>query len=181
MINKVGITTAFAATALFLGSAGAFAKTNTTNSAVQPQEFVKQAAQSDLAEQQLGALAVQKGTTGQVRDFGHLMEFDHSKADVEVKNLARNEHFQIPSTVTPEDRKQYDQLSKLSGQKFDDAYAQLMVQEHEKDVRQFRQEAVNGSDPSVKELAANTVPILQEHLRLAELMKHTESNNVGGK
>ena len=42
-----------------------------------------------------------------------------------------------------------------------------MVKDHEEDVRLFRTEAQQGTDPELKRLAANTLPTLEEHLNMA--------------
>jgi putative membrane protein len=62
----------------------------------------------------------------------------------------------------------YDDLSKLRGSAFDRAYAQAMVQDHQEDLRIYQEEAANGTDPDVTAFAARHVPLLQEHLRMAQ-------------
>lgn len=187
MITKLSFTTVCAAAVLFLGSTTAFAQTNknTTDpkadTPTSEQQFVKDAAQGNLAEIKIGELAAQKGTTPQVRDFGDLMKFDHSKADMELKNIANKNDIQVPNAMNSHDQAEYDQLSKLSGQQFDDTYAHMMVQDHEKDIAAFKTEAKDASNSSIKTYARNTTPILEEHLRLAELMMHSENGVRGGK
>ena len=44
----------------------------------------------------------------------------------------------------------------------------MMVKDHEKDLAEFQEEANNGSDPDVKNFAAKTAKVVQEHLDLAE-------------
>ena len=59
-------------------------------------------------------------------------------------------------------------LSRLSGSQFDQAYMQLMVEEHTKDVNKFKEEAANAHDDTVKQFAAATLPVLESHLNQAQ-------------
>jgi putative membrane protein len=43
-----------------------------------------------------------------------------------------------------------------------------MVPEHTKDVNEFKQEAANAQDPTLKQFAASTVPLLESHLKEAK-------------
>ena len=71
------------------------------------------------------------------------------------------------------DRSTIDHLQKLSGTDFDKSYASAMVKNHKKDVKDFKNAAQNLKDPDLKAFAQNTVPTLEEHLRLAREMENT--------
>ena len=61
-----------------------------------------------------------------------------------------------------------DRMSNLSGTAFDKAYTKAMVRDHKKDGKEFEREAANGIDSDVKAFAAKMLPILREHLRMAD-------------
>ena len=42
-----------------------------------------------------------------------------------------------------------------------------MVQDHDKDVKKFRQEAEHANDPDLKAFAQKTLPVLEQHQKLA--------------
>jgi len=46
-----------------------------------------------------------------------------------------------------------------------------MVEDHEKDVKAFEQEAQSGQDPEVKAWAAKQLPTLREHLSQAKSVR----------
>jgi len=62
--------------------------------------------------------------------------------------------------MNAENRATYDRLSKLTGVKFDRAYARDMVTDHQKDMAAFKREANYGKNPEIKEFcvpdASNT-------------------------
>ncbi len=62
----------------------------------------------------------------------------------------------------------FDELSKLKGSAFDQAYAKDMVSGHQKAIEQFEMEAKNGQDADVKAWAEKSLPTLREHLELAQ-------------
>jgi putative membrane protein len=50
---------------------------------------------------------------------------------------------------------------------FDRAFAKDMVSDHEKDIKEFRKEADKGRNPELKQFASQTMPTLEEHLKIA--------------
>jgi putative membrane protein len=130
--------------------------------------FVMKAAQGGLAEVQLGQLAADKGQSDQVKKFGQKMVDDHTKANDQLKSIAQQKGVQIPTDLDAKDKALKDKLSGLSGAQFDKMYMQHMVQDHKKDVAEFQKEANSGKDQDVKNFAQQTLPTLQEHLKLAQ-------------
>jgi len=132
------------------------------------QEFMKKVAHGNLAEIELGKLAVQKGTVPYVRNFGQRMIDDHGKLNNELSALAAQKGVKLPNEVTDKDKKLRERLEKLSGNAFDRQYASTMVDEHKKDIAAFEEALKKAKDPDLKRWAANSVGTLQEHLRLAQ-------------
>jgi putative membrane protein len=132
------------------------------------QEFMKEAAIGDQAEVQLGQMAQQKASDPAVKNFGERMMKDHSDASDKLKNIAESQHIALPIELDPPHKDSAAALSKLSGQQFDQAYMQLMVQEHTKDVDKFKKEAADAHDDTIKQFAAATLPTLQSHLNEAQ-------------
>lgn len=147
----------------------------TTTSAVNDIDFAKDAAQGGMAEVKLGQLAEDKGQSDAVKNFGKKMVEDHSAANEKLKTVATNEKVNLPSEVSKHDQKTYDKLSQLSGADFDRAYAKDMVKDHEKDIDEFRSEASGGQNQAIKTFASETLPTLQEHLKMAKEMETTVS------
>jgi putative membrane protein len=55
----------------------------------------------------------------------------------------------------------------LSGAKFDQAYMRNQIQDHVKTVELFQREAKDGKDEELRKLAEQTLPMLQDHLKMA--------------
>ena len=130
--------------------------------------FMTTAARGGLAEVQMGQLAQRNGRSAAVKQFGQQMVSHHGRSNQEMIALAQQKQITPPSTMGAEHQRIYDDLAKLRGSAFDRAYAQAMVRDHQEDLRAYQAEAQNGTDPDVKAFAARHVPILQEHLRMAQ-------------
>ena len=130
--------------------------------------FMTTAARGGMAEVEMGRLAQQNGRSPAVKRFGQTMVSHHGRSNQEMMALAQQKQITPPGTMGAEQRGIYDDLAKLRGAAFDRAYAQAMVRDHQEDLRQYREEAADGTDPDVKAFAARQVPLLQEHLRMAQ-------------
>jgi putative membrane protein len=96
------------------------------------------------------------------------MVTDHSKAYDQLKPIASKDNITLPDRMNVKDQALYDRLSKLSSTQFDREYMRAMVKDHQSDVAEFQRESGRAKDPDVRTYASNTLPTLQEHLRLAE-------------
>lgn len=177
-MKKVNLgATCLAFAALVVMSSSSAVAQNSMGNGMQQQDsmFAKDAASGGMAEVKLGKLAEQKGTNDSVKQFGKRMVTDHTSADNKLKGVASKDGMTVPSGINQDDQAEYDRLSKLSGREFDQAYAQAMVQDHQKDISKFQQEASSGMNPDLKKFASDTLPTLQDHLSMAQNMQRTVS------
>lgn len=130
------------------------------------QRFVTEAIQADLAEVQVGKLAQQKGDNDGVKQFGQMLEQDHSQHLQQAQQLARQIGVAAPTEPSGQQKAVYDKLSKLSGPAFDKQFATAMVKDHREDVAKFEKKAKEKN--SVGEFSGQAVPTLQKHLKTAE-------------
>jgi putative membrane protein len=177
IIWKNGVT--LAATGMFVLFSGAALAQNNANGITpgsassktvssMDKKFATGAAQGGLAEVELGHLAAQKGQSEKVKQFGQRMVDDHGKANEQLKSLAAKDNITLPTALNAKDQSLKDKLSGLSGADFDKMYMQSMVKDHQKDIGEFQKESNNGSNADLKAFAAQTLPTLQEHLRMAQ-------------
>jgi putative membrane protein len=172
MRNDLTLMTAVAAL-LTVYSLGAVAKDGPG------QQFITRAVQGNLAEVAMGQLAQQKASSAGVRSFGQMLEQDHSKANQEATAAASSLNVTIPTEPNKQQEAAHDQMSKLSGNAFDRAFARHMVDDHKKDISAYEKEAKR-SDGSVSEYAKATLPTLEKHLQTARSLAQvgTRPSNV---
>ena len=162
-----GVAAALMVCGMSLGAA-AQASSSGSQLSASDKAFMDKAAQGGMAEIELGQLATQKGRSEQVKQFGQKMVDDHTKANDQLKQVASQVGVTLPTGLDAKDEATKDKLSKLSGTQFDKAYMKDMVNDHKVDVAEFQKEAQNGKDPAVKNFAQQTLPVLQEHLQMAQ-------------
>lgn len=136
-------------------------------------KFAVEAASGGMMEVQLGRMALEQASAQTVKDFAQTMIDDHSKANAELQDLARRQSIELPATPGADHQDKIDQLAKMKGRDFDRAYVDLMVSDHESDVAAFDNQSRNGSDPSLREWAAEKLPVLRHHLDMAKEMSNT--------
>jgi len=129
--------------------------------------FAKNAADAGMAEVQLGDLATKNGESQAVKDFGSRMVTDHTKANDQLKSIASQKGIMLPEKISEKHQEAFDRLSKLTGAQFDKAYIKEMVKGHEHVATEFETASKEVKDADLKQFAANTLPTIKEHLKMA--------------
>lgn len=144
-------------------------------------DFAVKAADGGMLEVQLAELALTKASSPKVKEFAQTMITDHSKANEELKSLAQSKNISLPTSLSEENQKDYNDLAEKSGAEFDKAYCEFMVKDHKDDLEKFKKAADDAEDPDLKTWAAGKVPVLEHHLSMAEGMeKAIESTSDAG-
>ena len=127
-------------------------------------KFATTAAVGGMAEVALGKLALTKTSNADIKNFANMMITDHGQANAELMSIASAKNITLPTEPDSAHLKKADELSKLSGTKFDKAYVDAMIDGHKKTLDLMNNEAKNGSDSSLKAFAAKVAPTVQKHL-----------------
>jgi putative membrane protein len=126
------------------------------------------AAKGGKAEVELGRIASERATNPAVKQFAEKMVTDHSDANNKLQQVAQAKGITLPDELPTEDASIKQRLTQMNGPEFDREYMQHMVQDHQKDVSEFQNEAAQAQDPEIKNFAASTLPTLKQHLQLAQ-------------
>ncbi len=138
--------------------------------------FMEKAAEGGMAEVEQGKLAQQKAQAPEVKQFADRMVRDHTKANDQLKQIASSKQVQLPDKMDKSAQKEMDKLQKLSGAQFDEEYMKHEVSDHKKDVKEFQKEAKSAKDADVKRFASDTLPTLEEHLKMAQNAENVAGN-----
>jgi putative membrane protein len=71
------------------------------------------------------------------------------------------------SNETLKEQTEMNKLASLSGADFDRSYINLMVKDHERDVKEFERQSTKGTDPDVRAWATKMLPTLRAHFQQA--------------
>jgi putative membrane protein len=131
--------------------------------------FAVKAASAGMMEVALGQLTQQKAINAEVKKFGQTMVDDHGKANKELQSLAAENKIALPTAPLPKHQQHIDHLNNLSGVAFDSAYMSMMVMDHQHDIAEFEKATQNNQEnPQVKAFAQKTLPVLKQHLDMAQ-------------
>ena len=130
--------------------------------------FAVNAASGGMMEVQFGQVAQQKGMSQDVKDFGAMMEKDHTALGDRLKAIAASKNLTLPNALSPDQQKIMDDLQKKTGKDFDKAYISMMVDDHKTDIKDFEKEAKVGSDADIRAFADSSLHTLKMHLSAAE-------------
>ena len=133
--------------------------------------YLVAAAEINRAEVELSKLAQKKSTNADVKALAKMMETAHTKAESDVKALAGKKNITIPVALTEDKQEEYNKLNEKTGNDFDKAFADDLVDGHEKAVSKIEKAAEKAKDPDIKMWAANMLPALKEHLASAKALK----------
>jgi putative membrane protein len=98
--------------------------------AMDPQQFLQQAAIGGMAEVQLGQLATERAASAQVKQFARMMVRDHTKSNTELKQTAKAQNIQLPTQLDQKHQEIVTRLQGLRGAEFDREYMRVMVDSH---------------------------------------------------
>jgi putative membrane protein len=134
----------------------AFAKSNTPptrtqqSTAHQDTKFLEKANQGNVDEIELAQLALKKSNNEDVKNFAQKMIHDHTMLMDNMKPFANEAGLQPPSHASAATEAEKLKLDVLSGESFDKAYIKAMVQDHSKDLAEFRTEVKATGYPAFK-------------------------------
>lgn len=134
----------------------------------QDQKFAKEAATGNMMEVQLGELAQEQAQNDQVKQFGQRMAEDHGKAQDKLKQILQQAKVEVPQQLPQDAQQKVDRLKQQQGKQFDQAYMELMVKDHDKDLQAYRQYTDQGEFQELVTYANQTTPILEQHHQQAQ-------------
>jgi putative membrane protein len=175
-------------TILALAIAGAFASAASAqsvgektgvNSALgitpKTEDFIKEAATSDMLEIDAAKIAQQKGNPEE-KKFAEQMITDHTKTSTELKGLVPSDMTSaVPTSLDGSSQKKLDKLKDTRPNDFASEYDPMQVSAHKDAVSLFERYAKGGDNAKLKEWAGKTLPALQHHLEMAEQMNNSRS------
>lgn len=146
---------------------------STTTMSAQPvdkasADFAVKAASGGMMEVQAGKLAQDKASNPRIKAFGEMMVTDHTKANNELMSKAKSQNITLPATPGNDEQKMLDKLGSKTGRDFDKAYMDMMLQDHKKDIADFKKAADKCTNTVIKDFAAQTLPTLEKHLDSAQ-------------
>ncbi|TPJ66219.1 DUF4142 domain-containing protein [Mesorhizobium sp. B2-7-1] len=139
-----------------------------TDNKVDTQTFVATVPNANEFEIQSSKLAEEKSASADVKAFAGQMIKDHAKVAEDFK--AAMSQGQTTASIKPagpalqpKEQQMLDELKGASGKEFDAKYIKMQTDAHRQAVALFSTYANSGDDPTMKEFAKKTLPVLKTH------------------
>jgi len=128
--------------------------------------FVQAAAMSDMYEIEAGKIAASRATSAEIKAFANDMVATHTKtsATLKAKLAEGNVSVALPTELDARHKGMIDNLTGATAEDFDQRYTNQQVNAHEEAVILFRGYSENGENAVLKASAAETLPVIQQHL-----------------
>jgi len=128
--------------------------------------FMKDAHSANLFEISASNQAISKSDDQQIKSLAQQLVNDHRQNDDKLTNLAARKGVGSLGSISQDKADQLAQLDKLNGADFNKEYLRQQRSAHQQTINEF-QGAVNSvQDSDVRNYASNTLPALQEHLKM---------------
>jgi len=135
------------------------------------QDFMKKAAQSNLAEVYAARIALQKTGNDDLRDYANMINSDHMNAFVDLSELMKDQNVPQPKSIAPVTQQDINRMSNLTGGEFDREFINMMVSDHQNTIEMFRDQQISAQNPGVKKYLEETLPRLEMHLEKAQRLQ----------
>ncbi len=130
-------------------------------------DFVMDAARWNDMEVKLTDLATQKASNSDVKRFNERLVTDHNQANQWLRQLTTTLNIALPQDLEPEQRNEISRLDNLTGKEFDREFIKTIINTHTKELSEYERAATQATSPEVKQFAAQMLPTLREHMKMA--------------
>jgi putative membrane protein len=122
-----------------------------------------------MFEVQIAQLAASKAQDANVKSFASMLVDHHTAANNELVKIANAKGVELPAAPKRALRRDIEKLGKKNGAEFDrDFVRDVGIKAHEKDIKLFQKARKDVKDPDLKAFVEKTLPVLQEHLVMAQ-------------
>ncbi len=170
IFTAVGVAIALSSPVLAQSAAEKTGVNSVMGVAPKTEDFVTEAASSDMFEIEASKLALERSQDTATRSFAQQMITDHTKTSEELKAMITSGKIKatVPASMTSGQQNMLDDLKKVKGDDFAKLYHSEQEDTHEDAVDLFKRYSDGGENADLKAWAAKTRPALEHHLMMAK-------------
>jgi len=134
-------------------------------------EFVTEVAAANMAEMNVQKSALAHGASKDVKDNAKHMQADHKKLADELTAYAKANNITLPGDADNDKKADLAEMEKKKGKDYDKAYADHIVDAHEKLIKKFENNEGKRTDAALNKWVADNLPTLRTHLDMAKALE----------
>lgn len=130
--------------------------------------FARLVAAGGAAEVDFAHMSADRASAESVKNFAQRMVKDHDAANNELAQLADTAKIPLPEALLPDQEAMKAKLNDLQGHDYDVAYMAGQITDHQRTAHLLEWEITGGEDANLQQFAMKTLPVVLEHLQLAQ-------------
>lgn len=134
--------------------------------------FVLMAIETDMAEIEIGNLALKKSQSDQVRKVAQQIVDDHTKSSDELKEIAGSKKLPLPKKTDAKHQALSERLKRESGQQFDKDFLAANSVDHLRLIAAFKKESNEGKDMEITAFAEKNLPAIEKHSAMIDQVQN---------
>jgi putative membrane protein len=133
------------------------------------QDFITEAAISDIFETQSSKLVQEKKIT-KADEFARKMIADHTTSSEAIKSMVQGGKVKanIPTSLDNKHQSMLDKIKGLNGDDFEKQYRSDQISGHKNTVDLYKRYAKGGDNADLKAFTEKILPIVEHHQKMAE-------------
>jgi putative membrane protein len=134
--------------------------------------FLKQALGVNQLELQLGRLAVERGSTSELKAMGQKMVQKHTELGRQLRDLAKQSGMSGEPQLSPDQLDTFNRVKSQAGSGFDAAFKQTVDAGHVNELAMYRDEVSRAASPKLRTLAKQRVAALEQSMAPSNKVTH---------
>jgi putative membrane protein len=132
-------------------------------------EFAQELKSSGRFEIESSSLALRTSNNDEIKKFAQRMVDDHTAADQKLTETLKQANVpELQYGMDAEGQDVVNQLAVLQGSDFDRAYVRDQIKAHGQAIELLEAYSKSGDNSALKQLASTLLPMIKEHLQMAE-------------
>lgn len=130
--------------------------------------FLRKAMEGGREEVQRAQEAMRSAQRAEVRNVASMMLEDHRRSNERLTQLASTKGWDVPAASTSTTAESDQPRTTAGSAGFDDNYLEDEIRHHRETISLYRAQASSGSDPELRQFAADALPSLEHHLEMLQ-------------
>jgi putative membrane protein len=136
--------------------------------ATHDEQWIMDSARSSLQEIQLAQLALSKTTETAIHDYATKVIQDHTQALKDLQDLGTKKRIVLPTVLNPDQMVIVEYFRNSTSPDWGRDYIKYEIADHTQGIADTQKEISDGVDADTKAEATKMLPVLQEHLKMAQ-------------
>lgn len=132
--------------------------------------FLRCAFEDGVAEAEMGRLAALLSPSRDVKQFGQNIALVHEVLNSRLEPMAERRGVLEPKDMPRKQKEEIARMRTLSGANFDAEFVKVIMKAQQRDLQHYKDEAKDGKDPAVQQLARKGEMILNRRMQVLELL-----------